>query len=66
MSSSCKEPISVSLDRKCLVSLMWLGSLETNGRRILSTVCEILSVGESMPETMGRPGVPGLWILGNK
>ena len=49
-----------------LVSLMWDGKDLTKGTIILSKQLEISSVGQLQAETMGRPGLFGLWILGLK
>ena len=55
-----------SLLRKCVVSLMYDGSLETSGFRMLLTYSEMCSVGWPLAETMGLPGglLRSLWILG--
>ena len=52
--------------RNCFVSLMKLGIFCRAGLSTLSMSADILSVGESMPETIGRPGLPGLCILGRR
>ena len=36
------------------------------GWKIRSRYMEICSVGQEQAETMGRPGVLGLWILGRR
>ena len=52
--------------RKCLVSFTWEFKFAVRGDRILAMKSEILSVGESHPEMMGRGGIPGLCVLGRK
>ena len=51
--------------RKAVVSLMYEGIVVVRGWRKWSTKAESLSVGESQPDMMGRPGVPVLCILGS-
>ena len=50
--------------RKCVVFLIYDGMVVVRGWRKWSTKAESLSVGESQPEMIGRPGVPSLWIFG--
>ena len=51
--------------RKAVVSLIYEGIVVVRGCRKWSTKAESLSVGESQPDMMGRPGVPVLCILGS-
>ena len=48
------------------MSLMYDGRLIMRGLRWMSVNVESLSVGESQPEIMGRPGLLGLCILGSR
>ena len=50
-----------SLERKCVVSLMYEGSSGMVGSRKKSTSWEILSLGQALHDTIGRPG--GLFNL---
>ena len=45
---------------------MFEGKDLTIGAIILSKQLEISSVGQLQAETIGRPGLLGLWILGKK
>ena len=54
------------VSRKWLVSWIWEGRDLTKGWRWASMYAETRSVGESYDETMGRPGLPGLCILGRR
>ena len=61
-SGSC--PRCSSLLRKCAVSVMNECVVCTKGLRWWSTNCEIRLKGWLLLETMGRPGLPVLCILG--
>ena len=65
-SSSCRYPMSWIMLRKCLVSLIYEGVLVTRGFRTLSIVDEMRSVGESIPDTIGLPGLFVLCIFGSR
>ena len=50
----------------CFVSLTHVWRLQTRGAVILSRNTAIFPVKQLQAETIGRPGLPGLWILGRR
>ena len=54
------------ISKKWFVSLIYEGISGTRGFIKWSTKEDSLSVGESQPDIMGRPGMLGLCILGRR
>ena len=56
----------LSLFKKSVVSRMNDGSEVAQGCRKQSTKREMFSVGAPFEDTIGLPGLPGLWIFGKR
>lgn len=56
--------IVLRISRKWKESRMWEGSAATMGWRWESRYPEMRSVGLEIEDTIGLPGLPGLWSLG--
>ena len=64
-----KEVVAImvlEISMKCLVFMIYEGRDLTIGWRWALMYAETCSVGEKWEAMMGRPGLPGLWILGRK